>query len=58
MGTIILYSSLTGNTKSVAEAMASVMPEGYTLCTGKRGTGQSRGLRYCIFRFLGGSWHS
>lgn len=28
MGTIILYSSLTGNTKSVAEAMASVMPEG------------------------------
>ena len=28
MGTIILYSSLTGNTKSVAEAIASVMPEG------------------------------
>ena len=28
MSTIILYSSLTGNTKSVAEAMASVMPEG------------------------------
>ena len=27
MGTIILYSSLTGNTKSVAEAMASVMPK-------------------------------
>ena len=28
MKSIILYSSLTGNTKSVAEAMASVMPEG------------------------------
>ena len=28
MSAIILYSSLTGNTKSVAEAMASVMPEG------------------------------
>lgn len=27
MKSIILYSSLTGNTKSVAEAMASVMPE-------------------------------
>lgn len=31
MKSIILYSSLTGNTKRVAEAMASVMPEG-TLC--------------------------
>ena len=28
MKSIILYSSLTGNTKSVAEAMASVMPKG------------------------------
>ena len=28
MKSIILYSSLTGNTKRVAEAMASVMPEG------------------------------
>ena len=28
MKSIILYSSLTGNTKGVAEAMASVMPEG------------------------------
>ena len=28
MKSIILYSSLTGNTKNVAEAMASVMPEG------------------------------
>ena len=28
MKSIVIYSSLTGNTKSVAEAMASVMPEG------------------------------
>ncbi len=31
MKNIILYSSLTGNTKRVAEAMASIMPPGDTL---------------------------
>ncbi len=54
MKSIVIYSSLTGNTKQVAEAITSVLPAGTPCVSMKELPSDLIILRSCICRILGG----
>ncbi len=54
MKSIVIYSSLTGNTKQVAEAITSVLPAGTPCVSMKELPLRFIILRSCVCRILGG----